>query len=312
MVRAGYWATYYNHHVIKDITCVGRSFQQLIYGKLPDCIDRIKLSVVLGYHPVSVDFSNFFKFLSITGWWRSIFYTCKPQKRCWFYCLYKYLLPVRFITYFRGRTLITWTRITRIPRSLELNFLSLDQNFTEIYPDNSDSPLTRTVFRFPSEFELPGFYCSYPPRGVPLSWFFFFLGVPTSFNVSAEPQGCYAALSWKTPSYNSCPITRYTVHYRQSNQLIKWQTTFIERNLTKYRLKLNCSSTYKIMVLAWNDRGSSIKDAKVLAVTTEEGIRVVTVFHKPTRFVEILTTEDQPTFLTFSCTGSPLCTFVRV
>ena len=73
----------------------------------------------------------------------------------------------------------------------------------------------------------------------------------------------------------------------------------MERNLTKYRLKLNCSSTYKIMVLAWNDRGSSIKDAKVLAVTTEEGIRVVTVFHKPTRFVEILTTEDHQRFSLF-------------
>ncbi|CAH3115211.1 unnamed protein product [Porites lobata] len=97
-------------------------------------------------------------------------------------------------------------------------------------------------------------------------------GVPTSFEVLAEPQGCYAALSWNIPSYNSCPITRYTVHYRQSNQLIMWQTTFIERNLTNYRLRLNCSSTYKIMVLAWNDRGSSIKDAKVLAVTTEEGV----------------------------------------
>ena len=68
------------------------------------------------------------------------------------------------LTNFRGRT-----SITRIPRSLELNFLSLDQNFSEIYPYNSDSPLTRTVFRFPSEFELPGFYCSYFPRGVPLS-----------------------------------------------------------------------------------------------------------------------------------------------
>ena len=108
--------------------------------------------------------------------------------------------------------------------------------------------------------------------------FLFFLDVSTSFEVSAEPQGCYAVLSWETPSYNTCPITRYTVHYRQSNQLIKWQTTFIERNLTKYRLRLNCSSTYKIMVLAWNDRGSSIKDAKVLAVTTEEGIRVVMCF----------------------------------
>ena len=27
------------------------------------------------------------------------------------------------------------------------------------------------------------------------------------------------------------------------------------------------------MVLAWNERGSSIKDAKLLAVTTAEGIR---------------------------------------
>ena len=145
------------------------SMQQMIYGKLPDCIDRIKSSVVLEYPPVSVDISNFFKFLFITGWWRSIFYACKPQKQCWFYCLYKYLLSVRIITNFRGRTSITRTRLTRIPRSLELNFLSLDQNFTEIYPDNSDSPLTRTVFLFPSEFESPGFYCSYSPRGVPLS-----------------------------------------------------------------------------------------------------------------------------------------------
>ena len=109
--------------------------------------------------------------------------------------------------------------------------------------------------------------------------FFFFSDVPTSFEVSAEPQGCYAVLSWKTPSYNTCPITRYTFHYRQSNQLIKWHTTsFIARNINKYRLKLSCCSTYKIMVLAWNERGSSIKDAKLLAVTTEEGIRVVICF----------------------------------
>ena len=59
-----------------------------------------------------------------------------------------------------SRTSITRTRITRIPRQLELNFLSLEKNFTEIYPDNSNSPLARTVFCFPSEFELPGFYCT--------------------------------------------------------------------------------------------------------------------------------------------------------
>ena len=112
-------------------------------------------------------------------------------------------------------------------------------------------------------------------RGTILLKYFPVLGVPSSFEVSAKPQGCYVVLSWKTPSNNSCPITRYTVHYRQPNQLTKWQRSrFRAPNENKYRLKLNCSSTYDIMCLAWNERGSSIKDAKLLTVTTEEGIRV--------------------------------------
>ena len=43
-------------------------------------------------------------------------------------------------------------RITRVPRQLELNFVSLDQNhFTESYPAGELEFLaTQTVFRFPS------------------------------------------------------------------------------------------------------------------------------------------------------------------
>ena len=124
-----------------------------------------------------------------------------------------------------------------------------------------------------------------------------FLGVPTSFEVLAEPQGCFLNLSWETPSYNSCPITRYTVHYRQPNQLTKWQTTSFRANRTEYRLKLNCSSTYEIMVLAWNERGSSIEDAKRLTEQTGKGIRVKGTLsrfcapsgpHRRRRFVYIL------------------------
>ena len=59
-----------------------------------------------------------------------------------------------------SRTSTTRIWITQIPHYLELNFLSLDQNFTEIYTDNLNSPLTRTVFCFPSEFESLGFYCN--------------------------------------------------------------------------------------------------------------------------------------------------------
>ena len=41
-------------------------------------------------------------------------------------------------------------------RNKDLHTVDARQNFTEIFPDNSNSPITRTVFRFPVEFELPG------------------------------------------------------------------------------------------------------------------------------------------------------------
>ena len=43
---------------------------------------------------------------------------------------------------------------SRTSITLTLNFLSIDQNSTEIYPDNSNSPLTRTALRLPSESVL--------------------------------------------------------------------------------------------------------------------------------------------------------------
>ena len=40
-------------------------------------------------------------------------------------------------------------------RNKDLHTVDARQNFTEIFPNNSNSPITRTVFRFPVEFELP-------------------------------------------------------------------------------------------------------------------------------------------------------------
>ena len=45
------------------------------------------------------------------------------------------------------------TSISRIPYQLKPNFLSLDHISLKF------TPITRTVFRFLSEFGLPGFYC---------------------------------------------------------------------------------------------------------------------------------------------------------
>ena len=49
------------------------------------------------------------------------------------------------------------------PTNSNLIFFYLDQNFTEIYPDNSNSLLTRTVFRVAS------YMCSLSCRGSTVS-----------------------------------------------------------------------------------------------------------------------------------------------
>ena len=104
-----------------------------------------------------------------------------------------------------------------------------------------------------------------------------FADIPEAFNIRAEPEGCYVRLSWKIPSANSCPISRYTVHYREcitsprSNK--RWKTTEVNNpNITEYRLPLNCSEKYEVMAIAWNERGSSYADGKSLSVLTENGI----------------------------------------
>ena len=101
---------------------------------------------------------------------------------------------------------------------------------------------------------------------------------------SAEPKGCFAALSWRNRSQTNCPITRYTVHFREtatiSNENSKWQTKNLgKQNKTEYRLKLNCSRTYEVMVISWNERGSSIPDVKMETVRTETGTGIFCYIH---------------------------------
>lgn len=113
-------------------------------------------------------------------------------------------------------------------------------------------------------------------------FFFFFFGfsdVPEIMEFSAKPEGCFAALSWRNPSQTNCPITRYTVHFREtetiSNENTKWHTKNLgKQDKTEYRLQLNCNRTYEVMVIAWNERGSSIPDANIVTVRTETGIGI--------------------------------------
>ena len=100
---------------------------------------------------------------------------------------------------------------------------------------------------------------------------YFLADIPGEFNITAIPFGCSANLSWNAPIPNGCPITRYTIHFR--NERSGWNMINLQRsNVKDYRLRLNCSENYYIMVFAWNQRGHNDYSWKsVLSVPTENG-----------------------------------------
>ena len=90
-------------------------------------------------------------FPSPSSW---IFCTCSKIKFKTIIWLLKFPVLIQCIIFFfwsflQKRSLFSAysrTLLTQILRWLELNFLSLNQNVTEIYPDNSNSQLTQSVF----------------------------------------------------------------------------------------------------------------------------------------------------------------------
>ena len=90
-------------------------------------------------------------FSSPSSW---IFCTCSKIKFKTIIWLLKFPVLIQCIIFFywsflQKRSLFSAysrTSLTQILRWLELNFLFLNQNVIEIYPDNSNSLLTRSVF----------------------------------------------------------------------------------------------------------------------------------------------------------------------
>lgn len=102
---------------------------------------------------------------------------------------------------------------------------------------------------------------------------------PGMFSINGTPFGCSVKLSWEPPSSKGCPITRYTIHFRESaasiNGNMTWQTKNMNaENIYKelYHLWLECSQEYDVMVLGWSERGHSVfHDNSMVTVSTEKG-----------------------------------------
>ncbi|KAL9972475.1 hypothetical protein ACROYT_G018783 [Oculina patagonica] len=103
---------------------------------------------------------------------------------------------------------------------------------------------------------------------------------PVKFHVNATSFGCSVKLSWKPPPRKGCPVTRYTIHHRESadsnSGRMEWQSKRMnaEHNHEQfYQLWLECGRTYDIIVLGWNERGhSDFDEDSMVSVSTENGV----------------------------------------
>ena len=94
--------------------------------------------------------------------------------------------------------------------------------------------------------------------------FLTFSGVPLppTINISkSEKLSCNASLVWSKPANNGCPLTMYSVYYRQiqprdtGNPWYEINITDVSR--TRHALSLQCDTQYMIEISAWNELGKS-------------------------------------------------------
>ena len=131
--------------------------------------------------------------------------------------------------------------------------------------------------------------------------FYCFTERPDTFPLNASSFGCSVKLSWQPPPRKGCPVTRYTIHYRESTLSGKgntaWQTMNMKAHHSyqqRYQLWLECSQAYDFLVLGWNERGhSDIDKDSMVTVTTESGKHLLSL--KKDKSLSILWTPQRNT-----------------
>ena len=105
-----------------------------------------------------------------------------------------------------------------------------------------------------------------------LSTVFQFTCLPCLFVFTAKPlppvitnlekTNCAVNLTWKVNEDPRCPLTEYTIYYRQiygdGTKEDSWSKIDITTvSVTHHRWALQCGTQYQIAVSAWNEMGQS-------------------------------------------------------
>ncbi len=83
---------------------------------------------------------------------------------------------------------------------------------------------------------------------------------PVILNKETQVSGCDVNLRWSFPEDNGCPLTLYTIYYRELQ--LRNEDSWHKINVTKvtkseHLLSLKCNTEYTFAVSAWNELGES-------------------------------------------------------
>jgi len=108
----------------------------------------------------------------------------------------------------------------------------------------------------------------------PYNAFSNFSGVPLppTINISkSEKLSCNVSLVWSKPANNGCPLTMYSVYYRQIQPRETgdpwYKVNITDVSKTHYPLSLKCNTQYMVEISAWNELGQSDRSNTWLTTT---------------------------------------------
>ena len=98
---------------------------------------------------------------------------------------------------------------------------------------------------------------------------------PVILNEETQVPRCDVNLRWSLPEDNGCPLTMYTIYYRelQSDNLLH-QINVTKVAKSEHLLSLKCNTEYTFAMSAWNEVGESAVSSE-WPITTIRPIKII-------------------------------------
>ncbi|XP_078379543.1 uncharacterized protein LOC144662575 [Oculina patagonica] len=108
---------------------------------------------------------------------------------------------------------------------------------------------------------------------------------PAINNKETETLACDVNPTWSSPADNGCPLTMYSIYYRQITEEAWYQVNVTNVTATNYTVSLACGMQYTIEITAWNELGESDR-SRPWIIKTKPSSGESDVETSPTKFAK--------------------------